>query len=66
MAWRLLDMAIVAYERAQKKGTKSDFFKGKVVQATYFVDTVLPHTTVRARGCTRTGREIVEIPDKAF
>ncbi|BBO82680.1 acyl-CoA dehydrogenase [Desulfosarcina ovata subsp. sediminis] len=66
MAWRLLDMAVIASDRAAKNGRKNDFFKGKVYQATWFVDTTLPHTIARIGTCLRAGREIVEIPDNAF
>ncbi|MFO7861551.1 MAG: acyl-CoA dehydrogenase, partial [Desulfosalsimonas sp.] len=55
-----------AFARAQKKGRKNEFFRGKVAQATFFADTVLPHTIERAGTCTRQGREIVEIADTAF
>ena len=66
MVWRLLDMACIAWDRAQKKGRKNEFFRGKVAQATFFADMVLPHTIQRAGTCTRQGREIVELADTAF
>ncbi len=66
MAWRLLDMALIAYEPAQKEGKKYDSYRGKIFQATYFVDTTLPHTLATIETCLRQGREIVEIPDIAF
>ncbi|MCF8111271.1 MAG: acyl-CoA dehydrogenase [Desulfobacteraceae bacterium] len=66
MVWRLLDMALIAYERAGKKGRKNDFYRGKVLQATFFADTVLPHVIERASVCMRQGREIVDMPDAAF
>ncbi|MEN8244166.1 MAG: acyl-CoA dehydrogenase [Thermodesulfobacteriota bacterium] len=66
MAWRLLDMAILAEEAAGKKGKKYDFHRGKVFQATYFVDTTLPHTLATIETCLRPGREILDIPDNAF
>lgn len=66
MVWRLLDMAVIAHERAGKKGKKNDFYRGKVAQATFFADITLPHTIERAGTCMRRGREIVEIPDAAF
>ncbi|MFW6011557.1 MAG: acyl-CoA dehydrogenase [Desulfosalsimonas sp.] len=66
MVWRLLDMAIIAYDRAGEKGRKNDFYRGKVLQATFFADTVLPHVIERAAICMRQGREIVDIPDAAF
>ncbi|MBI9074043.1 MAG: acyl-CoA dehydrogenase [Desulfatibacillum sp.] len=66
MVWRLVDMAIIAYDRAQKSGKKNDYFRGKVAQATFFTDITLPHTQVRARTCTRVDREVVELADNAF
>jgi alkylation response protein AidB-like acyl-CoA dehydrogenase len=66
MAWRLLDLARIAFERAQKKGSKFDFHRGKVLQATFFAETTLPHTRATIHTCLRQGREIVEMPDKAF
>jgi hypothetical protein len=64
MCWRLLDMAVIASEALKKK--KSDFYLGKVHQATFFVDVTLPHTLVSLESCLRTGREIVEMPEAAF
>lgn len=66
MAWRLLDMALIAYEDSLKKGKKYDFHRGKVLQATFFVDTTLPHTLANIETCLRTGREIVDMPDGGF
>ncbi len=61
MAWRLLDMARVACE-----AEANDFYRGKILQATWFVDVTLPHTLVNIDTCLRTGREILEMPDSAF
>jgi alkylation response protein AidB-like acyl-CoA dehydrogenase len=66
MAWRLLDMALIAGDAAGKKGKKYDFYRGKVYQARYFVDITLPHTLATIETCLRPGREIVEIPVNAF
>lgn len=66
MAWRLLDMAVIAYERSQKGGEANDYYRGKVFQATYFVDVTLHHTLATIESCLRHGREIVEIPESAF
>ena len=66
MAWRLLDLALIASERAAKDGRKYDFYKGKIYQATWFVDTTLPHTQARIGTCLRQEREIIDIPDNAF
>lgn len=64
MCWRLLDMAVIAAETLKKK--KSDFYQGKVFQATYYVDTTLPHTLASLESCLRPGREVLDIPDSAF
>ena len=66
MGWRLLDMAILAFKRSQKKGTSGDYYRGKVVQATYFVETTLPHTMATLKICLRGGREVVSMPVNAF
>ena len=66
MAWRLLDLAIIARPLADKKGSKYDFHRGKVYQAKYFVDITLPHTLATIESCLRPGREVVAIPDNAF
>ncbi len=66
MAWRLLDLARIAFDRAQKKGGKYDFHKGKVLQATFFAETTLPHTRATIDTCLREGREILEMSGKAF
>ncbi|MDA3789385.1 MAG: acyl-CoA dehydrogenase [Desulfobacula sp.] len=66
MAWVLLDMAIIACPYTEKKGKKNDFYRGKVLQATYFVDTTLPHTLATIEICQRHGREVVVIQDHAF
>jgi alkylation response protein AidB-like acyl-CoA dehydrogenase len=65
MAWRLLDMARIALG-AMQKSRQNDFYHGKFYQASYFVDTTLPQTLARLEVCLRDGREIVEIPEKAF
>lgn len=66
MVWRLLDMAIVAYDASLKKGKKYDFYRGKVMQATYYADITLPHILATIQSCLRPGREVVEFPDNAF
>lgn len=66
MSWVLLDMAVIAYPYTEKKGKKNDFYRGKVLQATYFVDTTLPHTLATIETCQRHGREVVVIQDHAF
>ena len=66
MAWRLLDLAIIARPLAGEEGRKYDFFRGKLYQAKYFVDITLPHTLATIETCVRPGREVVEMPVTAF
>jgi hypothetical protein len=66
VVWRLLDMALIAGDRADKKGKKYDFYRGKRYQATWFTDITLPHTQARIITCMRDEREIVEIEENAF
>ncbi|HDG97456.1 MAG TPA: acyl-CoA dehydrogenase [Desulfobacterales bacterium] len=71
LAWRLLDMGIIADEALSKTGgsnksAKKSFYQGKIFQATYFVDTILRQTLSRLDMCAREGREIIEIPDECF
>ncbi len=65
MAWRLLDMAIIASD-AVDSGKRNDFYLGKVLQATYFVDVTLPHTLATINICLRAGREVVDLPVRGF
>ncbi|MBW1769453.1 MAG: acyl-CoA dehydrogenase C-terminal domain-containing protein, partial [Deltaproteobacteria bacterium] len=65
LAWRLLDMAIIA-QRIMDAGKKNEFYLAKVMQATYFTGVVLPQTLARLDTCTRNGREILEMPEKGF
>ncbi len=66
MAWRLLDLAIIARPLAGEKGRKYDFFRGKLYQAKYFVDITLPHTLATIETCVRPGREVVEMSVTSF
>ena len=65
MAWRLLDLGIIA-KQAIDEGRGNAFYEGKVMQASYFVGTMLPLTMARLDTCIRSGREIVEMPNEAF
>jgi len=65
VAWRLLDMAIAA-QKAIDRDERSDFYAGKIIQATYFADTILPVTSARLGTCIRKGNEIAEMPVTAF
>jgi hypothetical protein len=66
MAWRLLDMALVACDPSRQKGRKKDFYRGKVFQARFFVDETLPRTLATMNTCLREGREVVDMPERAF
>jgi len=66
MAWRLLDMGVIAAASIAEQGRSLDFYRGKVYQAKYFVDVTLPHTLATIDTCLRPGREVVEIPLAAF
>lgn len=63
--WRLLDMARIA-QNAIDKGTDTPFHQGKIMQATYFAEVILPVTATQLECCVRDGREIVEMPKEAF
>ncbi len=65
MLWRLLDMALIAQKKIDE-GEKSDFYTGKVMQATYFADVTIPAVMARLETSGKAGREVVEIPDSAF
>jgi hypothetical protein len=65
MAWRLLDMAVIA-ARAIEKGKKNNLYTGKILQATYFTDVTLPHTLATMDNATRKGREVIDMPEEAF
>ena len=65
VSWRLLDLAMIS-EKLQEKGSKKEYYEGKILQASYYVDTVLPQTLVNMETCLRHGREILDISDSAF
>ncbi len=58
-------MAVIA-TRAIEKGKKNNFFSGKLLQATYFADTTLPHTLATMDNALRQGREVIDMPEGAF
>ena len=47
-------------------GKETDFYRAKVMQATYFTGVTLPLTLARLETCTREAREVVEMPEEAF
>ena len=65
VTWRLLDMAVAA-QRMMDLGKETDFYRAKVMQATYFTGVTLPLTLARLETCTREAREVVEMPEEAF
>ena len=62
MGWRLLDMAFKALGKASKK----QFYKAKILQASYFCDETLPLTMIRMERCLSSGREVLDMPKNAF
>jgi hypothetical protein len=65
VTWRLLDMAVTA-QRMLGQGKANDFYRGKVMQATYFAGVTLPLALARLETCKREEREVVEMPEEAF
>jgi hypothetical protein len=65
MVWRLLDMARVAQQAMDSAG-ESDFYLGKVLQASYYAGITLPVCLARLETCLGSGREILEMPGGAF
>jgi hypothetical protein len=65
VAWRLLDLAIIA-QKFMDEGRGNAFYAGKVMQACYFVGTMLPLTMARLDTCLREGREFIEMSNEAF
>jgi len=65
VAWRLLDMAVISEKIMAEKG-ENDYYRGKLLQATYFAGVTLPITESRLETCLREGREIVDMPEGAF
>ena len=65
MVWRLLDIAIIAAAKMEKSG-ESPFYKGKVLQATWFTSTTLPIVEARMALCLGLGREITDMPEAGF
>jgi len=67
MTWRLLDMAVFAEKcLGNCNAAQRDYYKAKILQATYFSDITLPQAKANMETCLREGREILEIPDGAF
>jgi alkylation response protein AidB-like acyl-CoA dehydrogenase len=66
MAWRLLDMARIAWKRSQDDTPKHHYVSGKVFQAKFFVKHILPKTETVLEICAKHGREIIDMPDRAF
>jgi hypothetical protein len=65
MVWRLLDMAIIGVCHPGMRKS-NDYYRGKILQATYYADTELPKAMVLADTCLRHSREIIEFPDSAY
>lgn len=71
LCWRLLDMGLIAAKNLSNKelsneSSKRLFCEGKIMQATYMANTLLPQTLAVLGTCIREGREIVEIFEGSF
>lgn len=64
MGWRLLDLARVAAEKI--KDRPSDFLRGKLIQAAWFIDTTLPRTLAAIDRCHQPANAVIEMPEAAF
>jgi hypothetical protein len=53
-------------KRITDEGRGNPFYAGKIMQASYFVGTMLPLTMARLDTCINPGREIIEMPNEAF
>jgi hypothetical protein len=65
VTWHLLDLAVTA-RRAMRSGRASDFYTGKILQATAFADHILPHILATIDATLKWGREAVDMPLEAF
>ena len=65
MVWRLLDLAVIAQTKIDQ-GEGDDFYKGKVLQATYFADMTVPALLARLEMSGRPVKEVAEMPEGAF
>jgi len=66
VAWRLLDLARTAYPYMTTGSEGDAFYRGKALQAVFFVETVLPDTRAAIERLMRGGREVVDMPEEAF
>jgi hypothetical protein len=71
LCWRLLDMGMIAAKKISNTefstgNAKRLFYEGKVIQATYLTNILLPQTLARLGTCIREGREIAEISEGSF
>jgi len=65
LIWCLLDMAVKAAHGLENR-KKNDFYVGKIMQATYLTDTILPHTVTTIDIAMGEGREVIDMPVGAF
>ena len=66
LAWRLLDMAVIAYDAMPNKGKKRNFYQGKIAAATYFIRETLPQTRARLSTCLGENNELLEMDVNDF
>lgn len=65
VAWRLLDLGLAA-GRALRAGRDAPYYRGKILQASYFAGATLPLTLGRLETCRAERGEPVEMPEEAF
>jgi hypothetical protein len=66
LAWRLLEMAVISDEALSKGMAGGEFYRGKILAATYFARETLPQTQARLRTRLGTEREIIAIENAEF
>ncbi|MDY6904136.1 MAG: acyl-CoA dehydrogenase [Thermodesulfobacteriota bacterium] len=66
VCWRLLDMAVIAAQQIEAGKGPGEFYEGKIRQARFFAETVLPHSAARMKTCLKKGRDIADIPLDEF
>jgi alkylation response protein AidB-like acyl-CoA dehydrogenase len=66
MGWRLLDMAVIAAEKLKKSKKQKDLYTGKIVQARYFMQSMLPQAQALAQSCINDEKDMYHIPDSVF
>ena len=66
MGWRLLDMAVIAADKLKKSEKKKDLYTGKIFQARYFTQSILPQAQALAQSCLDDRSDVYHLPDSVF